>query len=316
MRKNSKAGIIILLFVFIIFNCGLNLNTPSEPAGYALIYGVSIYGETPAYTFNLQYSDDDAISMDQLLTAKGYSVTTRINAEATKAQLLADLETLKTTVKTDDTVILYYSGHGGQYHDSVTGIKQVSDNAYSEWLLLRDSVDADKTILFEKAVYNDELAALLRDIPSFKKIVIIDACNSGGFIGLSPEIDSIPPDYNTTTSTELKKIFQKSLSLYTNYPPVSGSGIPATEAIVFSASGRDEESIETGLIGHGLFTYHFLETPSKADKNHDGYITLLESFNYITGQMRKTWNTRLIIDNQYLPHISGGPIDFVLFKSD
>ena len=74
-----------------------------------------------------------------------------------------------------------------------------------------------------------------------------------------------------------------------------------------------EYSWEYAGYGHGAFTYFLLSAPENADFNHDGYITVLECYAYITGKIESDW---LEIGPAFLPRVSGGGVDLALFTSD
>ncbi len=329
----------IVLLLAILSSCSLS---PEAPKKYALIYGISKYidsyneGESP----NLTYTDDDATAVDEMLKGKGYITTCRINSEATKENLDTDIETLKAIIKPTDLFLFYYSGHGMQ-----------KDN--KEYILLYGSVYLSNGNIYGdlSKTYDDiTFAKLLDTLPTNKRVVMLDSCNSGGFINNRLEYDTIPSDYGPSsfssgTPTPLDillsvnlplqinnyAIKQKAIELYNNYNPNSSSGISPYDAIVISASGSQEYSYEDPELQHGLLTYFFLHTADTkyADLNGDGYVSTLEAFFYIKASIDANWNSAYYnyyieygdpspgwtLDYIFSPHISGGPIDFVLFKA-
>jgi hypothetical protein len=55
---------------------------------------------------------------------------------------------------------------------------------------------------------------------------------------------------------------------------------------------------------------------SVADLNHDGHVTVLEAFSYTKAGIDRNWNSDsgiIAAGEIFEPHVSGGPIDFVLF---
>jgi uncharacterized caspase-like protein len=84
--------------------------------GYALIVGVGAYAHAPA--LNLLVAADDAKQVADALrepAAGGYlpdRVILLCDAQATRAGILGALEDLAARVTKDDTVFLFYTGHG------------------------------------------------------------------------------------------------------------------------------------------------------------------------------------------------------------
>ena len=333
--KYVVAGFSLVLFVG---SCYLN---PEASKKYALIYGISKYidsyneGEGP----NLTYTDDDARAMAEMLKNKGYNITLRINSDATKANLDADIGDLKQKIKPTDLFLFYYSGHGMQ-NDSI------------EYILLYGSIYLSGTTVYgdlSKTYSDTTLGKLLKTIPTNKKVVILDSCNSGGFIGHSIDYDLIssqygPSSFSTTPPSSLDillainlhsqinnyPIKEEAIKLYNNYNPEDSNNISPLNAIVISASGKDESSWEDYQIQHWLMTYFLLDASKtkSADLNGDGYISTLEAFFYCKASIDINWNSKYYsyyklgymepetaMDYIFTPHISGGPVDFILFKA-
>ena len=294
----------------------------TQTNGYAVVIGISRYistlpeGSSP----NLTYTDDDALGIAELLEAKGYEVTLLVNENGTKENLTSEITRVAAEMGPDDTFLLYFAGHGVQSDFPglpESGREGGAEDVFDEWLILFGSVQLDGySITMDPAlsVSDDELKEIISVIPSRRKIVLIDACNSGGFIGQGVEADSIPQTYGTTYDT--RSPFSRTLSLYFRFPDIQSRDIPPDVAVVFSASGETEFSWENGILGHGIFTYYFLESGYEGDSDQDGYITLTESYAFVADKIRTDWNNFVAPDVEFHPHISGGPVDFVLYPAD
>ncbi len=150
----------------------LDAMEPAPPAYdriAGLFVGISDYGGRQS---NLAYTAQDAHRIrDALVRGGGMRPEDGIvltDAEATRAnvrQALADL-----AVRTDERTlfVFFYSGHGGQYRRDTP---QAADP---------DGKD-ESLELYDGAILDDELNALLAPLRAQHQLVVLDACFSGGF---------------------------------------------------------------------------------------------------------------------------------------
>jgi hypothetical protein len=294
----SGGWMLSALCLLVMLSAGCVLDAPYSK--YAITYGVSIYdsGLPEGSGPNLRYADDDAISVAAMLGNQGYSVLLRIDSQATKAQLLSDIAEVVSKAKEGDLFLFYFSGHGGQ---AGTGAEAAFGDSQNEWIFLHGSVDP---LNLAATVNDDQLISALAAIPCRRKVIILDSCNSGGFLGNALETDG----------TDLPTTIVDTISLYANFDG-SSADIPPWEAMVIGASGEQESSYESPgpdpldpgpLYYHGVFTYFLLQAERNADRNRDGYITVTEAYYYVRTQINAEWSS---------PHVSGGPVDYVLFQA-
>lgn len=264
---------------------------------YAIVFGVADY---PGTANDLSWTVADAQAMTALLTAQGFAVYERTNAGATRTELVSLLGTVNAAAAEEDLVVFYFSGHGGLGAQGV-GVIYLYDDP------------------IESGAFTDrELADALRILRPSKKIVIIDACNSGGFIADVADVDGVPADYTGTIYLSLGKL-GSALSAY--FTPGADSDITPGEAIVLSAAGEREFSYEDysdGRLGysHGVFTYYLLQAPKRGDKNGDGFVTVTEAYDYTRRMIDQYWNSEVYYLERFSPHVSGGPLDYVLFGAE
>ena len=277
---------------------------PELPERFALIYGVADYPVNP-----LKFPDDDAQALHGLFLAKGFSpdgTILRTNAAATKTQLEADIDALAARAGRNSLFVFYFSGHGGQ--DSADGPEPPPQDALDEYIYLYDGDGIQ-----QGGLRDDELMARISRIPSRQKVVIIDACNSGGFIGWSPGVDTVPPDYGGYKPGALA-YSAEAFARYFARP--RGGDIPYDQAIVITAAGERESSYDgDDSMKHGVFTYYLLQTPRRGDLNGDGFVTATEAYGYVKKQIDGIWNLNQP-GARFFPRISGGALDFVLFEAD
>ncbi len=292
----NRLKLAIILLPVVILACRFEIDYDR----YAVVYGINNY-----YTANdLTYCADDAEDMAGVLLAQGYYVYLKIDNNATKTNMLIDIADIKSKANQDALFLLYFSGHGGPY-DSGQNPEPPGSDSPDEAIVLYDGVP-------DYILTDDELSDLIEQIPCLKKVIIIDACNSGGFIGNELEADGIPQDYTGSTDGFFKNL-GKAISLYANF---SGDAfdISPQEALVIGAAGEREYSYEAGSpYNHGVFTYFLLETPKKGDLNNDGYVTVTEAYFYVLESIKLNWDGT---SSAFAPHVSGGPVDYVLFKAE
>ena len=292
-------GLVILLT---LASCALTV----EYDRYAVVYGISEYGPlTGDAVSSLEYCDEDAVEMSTLLENQGYFVTRRIDDEATWSQLKADLKYVRETATANDLFIFYFSGHGGQNTDlpGKGGEPSEGDNRTEAIYLTQDGE--------LRMVDDDKLGDLISEIPSRMRIVLLDACNSGGFIGNTEEIDRIPSDYEGEEK-DLVETYKKSLILFNNTDGKLAD-IPPETALVIGASGERELAYETSDLEHGLFTYFLLESAVQGDANEDGVVTPVEAYAHIREGIEQS--LQVYARDKFEPRISGGPTDYILFST-
>ncbi|MBI9102817.1 MAG: caspase family protein [Spirochaetales bacterium] len=321
---------------------------PQIPTGYALIYGIADYsswsGFYPGYTLgSLDLTDDDALAMAEMLEDKGWDVRLRLDdgsqadtAIASREQFEEDIVYLSTIMNQEDRFLFYYSGHGASISGQGDDIEPDSGVAGDEWIFLyADAPDWSQDEWLDHTFNDDSLGAELSRLPNRIKMVILDSCNSGGFIGTSPTVDTIPWNYTPTKDSDYEEgTAGAAFSAWLNFPETTSADILSSEAIVMTAAGENEESWESG--DHGIFTGLLLETPANGDKNGDGWITVTEAYVYCLDGLQASWNAAELedyeqlqiiygddpynhgyVDNySYLPHITGSPLDFILYEAD
>ncbi len=307
---------------------------------YALVYGITRYlGGTadrvasdstdfPAGVKpNLAFPAADAVDVAAMLTARGFDEV-RLRyvdydgnayldgasnpAYAPTRDTLAtiDLPHFASALGPEDTFVFYYSGHGDQDAQQVNEYIALYGCLYSAFpgVLVRDP---------SKLVSQNDLASMLDTLPTPRKVVVLDSCYSGGFIGNTLEVDRIPGKFIGVTDAISPQVIAQAIANYAGFSTAAPDGIsPYGNTIVISAAGADEFSFEWPTfpdgspLNHGVMTYFFLKAPSYADLDANGVITTIELYSFIKAGIYQDWNTG---ETPFSPHISGGPVDWVLF---
>lgn len=223
--------------------------TPFRPNLHVLAIGT----ET-----NLQYTVKDARDFARLFLNQGgqdgnklfnkINIDTLIGPRATAQEIKGTIEEFKVryftgTISAEDILVTFISSHGFVLNDEF----RVQGNDYSPLRQLSTSVS-----------FRHELVNILEAIPC-KKIIMIDACHSGG-------ARANPADINF----EINKLnsIKNGLS-------------------VFASSRGEEQSYEDVKWQNGAFTSALIKAlnEGKADHDKNGIISLNELQQYVTGEV-------------------------------
>jgi hypothetical protein len=230
-----------------------------------------------------------------------------------KANILADIQALSGTVGPNDVVVIYFSGHGTQ-DTSTTPAHEFFDPYGAVMQYTGPTGDGNYYDWPAPSVRDDDLRAAFSAINTPRKVLILDTCNSGGFIGNQAEVDWSPPAYTDGPAVVGPGTLVQAIANYATMQ-ASLTGLSPYGAQVLSAAGRDELSYEAPPpYAHGIMTYYVLQgLAGAADLNHDGHITVLEAFSYAKAGVDTGWNAPYGSSTAFEPHVSGGPVDFELF---
>ncbi|MEM9931872.1 MAG: caspase family protein, partial [Bacteroidota bacterium] len=144
----------------------------------------------------------------------------------------AAIERVKQEARAQDVVVVYFSGHGKTYRS----------NGKDQFHYLTHEVSSGN-VGKERATKNavissEELTQLLKTIPAYKQVLIIDACNSGKLI------DDIAQNTKALNSSQIRALTRMS---------------DRTGLYLITGSAADMVSFESGKYGQGLLTYALLK---------------------------------------------------------
>jgi hypothetical protein len=339
MRRIPRLGMAVL--AALICSCSLFDYSGVTVKKYALVYGVTGYiyplasNMIPDGSPNLTYPHLDAQDMSSLLEGQGYEVKSRwvdgdgyvwvdgvrgsnIDVDGSEAPtesvIKSDLSSLTATIGSTDQFLFYFSGHGMQ---------DTSTSPSIEYIVPSGGIITDTTAYPGYTAYYGDLDSSISDaemggylseyIKTSRKIVILDTCRSGGFIDNSLEADATPSTTDPKViSLATVNTLAEAIKCYAAFSSTSASGVSPYNAAVLSAAGADEDSYDDGDKRHGAMTYYLLKTPTYADLNGDGAITVREAFAYVKAAIEENWN-KDYPSYAFTPHVSGGPVDWVLY---
>lgn len=217
---------------------------------WALIVGVSQYQHVKP----LRFASDDALTFyNYLLSPAGGSVPQAniellLNEKATLVQVDLAIGKLISSVKPNDRVFIYFSGHGDQESKTI---------AQRGFLLTHDSFSNNYNSTAFAVIYLQDYVATLSTKNKAQVFMFLDACRSGKLAG--SEINGV------------QLAGQQLLSQVAN-------------EVKFMACQAHELSLEGYQWGggRGLFSYHLVRgMQGLADANDDKIVTLRELERYL-----------------------------------
>ena len=226
-----------------------------KPALYALVIGIKDY-ENPKLTLKYPVADArlfadtinagatglfDSIKMTQLTTRQ----------ETTSAAITAALTQMRTQVGANDLFVFYVASHG-----------TVDDG---EYFLITSNVGATSTERLKRdALSQNNLKELISNIPTSKKLIVLDTCNAGK-LGDAIQVAMLTRGMSEDTAF---KVLSR-----------------AVGSTILSAANSQQEALE-GYRDHGLFTYVLSEgLKGNADMDKDGFVKTTELANYIEDEV-------------------------------
>ncbi len=205
----------------------------------ALVIGIDSYeGYWPA----LRNAVNDAAGVAKILISDYMfdTVITIIDRQATRRNIINELESLTSALKSNDNLLIYYSGHGQ--------FKKELNKGY--WV----PVDA-KSNSTADFISNNEVKTFLGGIPAKHTLLVSDACFAGDIFRGKPT-QSINFDPNNM-ERYYKEVYSK------------------TSRIAITSGGLEEVG-DAGKEGHSIFTYYLIKS---LKENPNRYMDAGQLFN-------------------------------------
>jgi hypothetical protein len=227
--------------------------------GHALVIAIAAYSHVtplPPAVIN------DAREVAAVLTSQahcGYeprNVILLLDSQATLDALRRALATLAAQAKRDDTVTIFFSGHG----------MRLGKPSNPESALV--PVDCDPSNVLSTALLEAEFSAALSRIAAERLVVLIDACHSGG-----------AGSFKATNGAGYLELgfSEKSLNRL-----AQGTG-----RVLIASSRASETSLVLPGASTSLFTQHLVDALRGAARSKgDGVIRIFEVFNHISEKVR------------------------------
>ena len=228
---------------------------PSFENGYALIIGVANY----SLINNLPKSvEQDAQDIYALLSSPlhcGYlnnNTQLLVNQKATTEGVRKGIKWLSDTADTNDTALIFFSGHGGRIRSGTQTINHLIPFDYNP-------NDIEGT-----TISGQELTESLYKIKAERLVVFFDCCYAGGAGNIKGESQDLE------FKSGLEEILYEKLA--------EGKG-----RVMIASSLSDEKSLVLPNMNNSLFTHYLLKAlQGEASVQDDSLIRVFEVYDYVS----------------------------------
>jgi hypothetical protein len=242
----------------------------------AVIVGIADYKNIN----DLQYTDDDAYAMENILTENGWgshNIDLLIDNQASKSDIVNKLNNMATKEVANDISLFFFSGHGTTETDTNGDEGDGSDEALCPW----DTSGSTSSVLLD-----DELKNIL-DTFDGRVVVILDSCYSGGM-----------PQGGGTEEFNADNFINGMMN-----------ELSTDNCIILMACAEDEYSYEDSKLESGVFSFFLVEgLTGLADANGNGEISAIEAFDYadpLTRDYKPKQHPQIDVNGDDIPIIGG-----------
>lgn len=227
---------------------------------YALTVGIAGYRNIRPLRKTLA----DAQDVFDLLTDENYcgylksNVTLLTEEAATRAAILAALDSLAAKANVQSTVFIFMACHGGRL---------TSGPFQGQYILPVEVENTNEETFYRTAISGKLFTEKLGNIKAAKLIVILDCCHSGG-IGQPRQVDAL------ALSRGLSEEFYTQLA--------RGRG-----RVIMGSASENEVAWELAADRNGLFTKHLLAGLRGSALGSDTFIRVFELYDYVQQQVVK-----------------------------
>ncbi|MBL9005765.1 MAG: caspase family protein [Myxococcales bacterium] len=265
---NGSAGASLPAMLRVQSKAAFAAPAESRPRLVALAVGV---GDYPSEALKLRYAKKDANDLARVLKEQGRilyeEVSTRVitDEQATLSGIRQGLSWLQSSLRPDDTALIFLAGHG------------VNEAGSGQYLFLPH--DVDMTRLAQTGLSSTELQRVLSALPS-RVLLFLDTCHAGNILGgrrsrgleTEPAADTKPDGSN-----------QGDVTRFVDDLTHAEQGL-----VVMAASTGRQASQESPDWKNGAFTLALLEgLRGKADFRRTGRVTVNMLDLYVSERVRE-----------------------------
>ncbi len=228
--------------------------------GHAIVIGVANYRNVPGLPEAVLNDARDVAAVLRSNAYCGYEprdVHVLLDSDATLERIRAALATVAKTSRPEDTVVIFFSGHGALLGDPVD----------PESALL--PVECDGRTLDSTSLSEAEFSSALRGFAAKRLLVLIDACHSAG-----------AGSFKGGGAEELRSLGYSEKSL--------GRLAQGVGRVLIASSRASEVSWVLPKARNSVFTSHLLDAlRGQARTSGDGLIRVFEVFNHVSEMVQR-----------------------------
>ncbi|HEU4996827.1 MAG TPA: caspase family protein [Gemmatimonadaceae bacterium] len=253
---------------------GLSPESRFRDDAHAVIIGINSYQDDSIP--DLRFARADAEAIYEVLVDPEFgafrkeNVALLVDADATERGIRSAIDKqLAEKAAPDDTVCLFYAGHGAPLIDR----RGRSSDGFEKYLLPHD---ADARNLRATAISMDAIHDWFGWIHARKVVFFIDSCYSGAA--------GSKGDGSKSRSFAIPGVETRGAILTDDFlDEIAGEG-----RFVVTACAASEVSIETNELGHGLFTHHLVAgLKGGADPDATGFVMLDRLYSYVNDNVSR-----------------------------
>lgn len=233
------------------------LEASMEPRRWAVVVGINKFDD-PSFT-PLKWAEDDAKDIAWALRHPNFGHFDRVitltgSERTTRKAILDELLSLRNDLRRQDTLVIYFSGHGTMEFDK--------DGNPLLYLVAQDTRVAD---LFSTGLELNALRRYLTDLKPQRKVLILDNCFAG--------------TGKSRISMSTRRRLEASPTVWQSLEGSMGQ----SEAVLM-ASTMGGVAQETDELRHATYSFYLLKALTDeltlADANQDGAVTAYEAHDY------------------------------------
>ncbi len=206
-------------------------------------------GHYGGWSGRLSACEFDAKDMAALAGARGFKTASMLTRDATAAAVTSSIEDAARELRSGDSLLVTYSGHGGQVPD--TNADELDDQRDETW------------VLFDRQLVDDELYALWAKFrPGVRIVVLSDSCHSGSVTRAGLYQDSLLPALGATAAATKalpfdveQRVYEAHADVYDaiqrEHPPGDAADVQASVLLI---SGCQDNQLSSDGSRNGLFT--------------------------------------------------------------
>lgn len=241
--------------------------------GRALIIGIANYEHINILPETVLNDARDIAGVFRSADYCGYPLAQTellLDQQASGERIRAELRKLAADVCPNDTVVIFFSGHGGR----------IESGARAGSYLI--PFDCNPSRLTDTAIGSAELTSLFSAIKSKRLVILMDACHSAGAgdVKALAQIGELKTGFDDKTYEALSR----------------GAG-----RVIMASSRPDEVSLVLPGMNNSLFTHYLLDAlMGNASAAGDDVVKVFEVFNYISANVPTRANQHPVFKAQDL----------------